>query len=96
MRTKQGTIVSAKQEKTVVVRVNRYVSHPKYHKRYLVSKKFHVHDESGKLKEGDAVTIMESSPISKLKRWRVIDEVKKTTPPVAEKKETAKETTNAK
>jgi small subunit ribosomal protein S17 len=72
MRTKTGTIVTAK-DKTVVVRVDRYVSHPKYHKRYRVSKKFHAHDESGKLTVGEKVTIAESAPISRLKRWKVVE-----------------------
>lgn len=73
MRTKTGTVVSAKGDKTVVVRVDRYVSHPKYHKRYRVSKKFHAHNEDARVKEGDTVNIAETTPISKLKRWKVVD-----------------------
>lgn len=76
MRTKTGTIVRAK-DKTVVVRVDRYVSHPKYHKRYRMSKKFHAHDESGALTVGTKVTIAESRPISRLKRWRVVENTAK-------------------
>lgn len=72
MRTKVGTVVSAKQAKTVVVQVDRYVVHPKYGKRYRVSKKFHAHDEEATAKEGDLVEIAESRPISKLKSWKVV------------------------
>lgn len=73
MRSKVGTVVSAKTAKTVVVRVDRYVEHPKYHKRYRVSKKYYAHDEESKAKEGDSVKIVESKPMSALKRWRVIE-----------------------
>jgi len=73
MRTKIGIVISDKQEKTVVVRVDRYVTHPKYQKKYRVSNKFHAHDEGGVAKEGDTITIAETTPISKLKRWKVIE-----------------------
>ena len=71
MRTKKGTIVSTKGAKTAVVEVHVYKSHPKYHKRYRVSKKFHAHDEEGKCQEGNVVTITECRPISKLKHWKI-------------------------
>jgi small subunit ribosomal protein S17 len=74
MRTKTGIVVSTKAAKTAVVQVDRYVSHPKYHKRYRVSKKFHAHDEAGTAKEGDKVIIAETKPISKLKCWKIITE----------------------
>jgi small subunit ribosomal protein S17 len=73
MRTKTGVVTSAKSEKTVVVAVHRYVRHPKYHKRYRISKKFHAHSEGVKCKEGDTVVIQESRPLSKLKRWKVVE-----------------------
>jgi len=73
MRTKQGIVVSDKQEKTIVIRVDRYVTHPKYQKKYRVSNKFHAHDEDGVAKEGDMITIAETAPMSKLKRWKVIE-----------------------
>lgn len=76
MRTKTGTVTSAKPHKTVVVTVHRYVRHPKYLKRYRISKKFYAHDEESKCKEGDTVVIKETRPISKLKRWVVV-EIKK-------------------
>lgn len=71
MRTKTGSVVSAKMDKTAVVVVHRYVRHPKYLKRYRVSKKFYAHDEQNVAKEGDMVLISETRPLSKLKRWKL-------------------------
>lgn len=59
-------------DKTVVVVVDRYKVHPKYKKRFKVSKKYMAHDETNASKEGDQVTILETRPLSKRKRWRVI------------------------
>ena len=67
-----GVVVSDKMSKTVVVRVDRTVFHPKYHKRFVRSTKLKAHDETGKYHEGDLVTIEECRPISRDKRWRVI------------------------
>lgn len=67
-----GTVISAKMQKTVVVRVARTVLHPKYRKRYTVSTNLKAHDEKGVYKEGDKVTIEECKPLSRDKRWRVI------------------------
>lgn len=70
MRTIKGTVSSNKQDKTIVVTVHTYKSHPKYKKKYRVSKKYHVHNPSNKKFElGDNVTFYESTPLSKLKRW---------------------------
>lgn len=75
MRTKTGTITSNKMAKTLVVTVATYKRHPKYKKRYQVSKKFYVHcDDSSKFNIGDEVTIAETRPLSKLKRWKVVTE----------------------
>lgn len=71
MRTKTGIVTSAKNDKTIVVQVDTYKSHPKYKKRYKVSQKFHAHDEQNQYKENDTVTIYECRPLSKLKRWTV-------------------------
>lgn len=71
MRSKKGTVVSKSGSKTVVVAVHSYRQHPKYKKRYRVTRKFHAHDEGDKYKVGDEVTIYESKPLSKLKRWTV-------------------------
>lgn len=71
-RTLAGVVRKAKMKKTLVVAVERHKEHPKYHKRYLVTKLFHVHDEQGKFKEGDAVAFTECRPLSRTKRWRVV------------------------
>ncbi len=68
----QGTVVSDKMEKTVVVKVERIKEHLRYKKRYKVHKNYKAHDEKGEYKEGDVVIIEETRPISKDKRWRVI------------------------
>jgi small subunit ribosomal protein S17 len=72
MRTKTGVITSAKMDKTVVVTVDTYKTHPKYQKRYKVSAKFYAHDESNACQEGQTITIRETRPLSKLKRWEVV------------------------
>lgn len=72
MRTITGSVVSNKMNKTIVVAVDTYKSHEKYHKKYKVTKKFYVHDEANVHQVGDIVTIQESRPLSKLKRWTVI------------------------
>ena len=71
-RILQGTIVSDKNEKTVVVRVDRRITHPLLKKTVRRSKKYHAHDESNALKVGSMVSIEECVPISKNKRWTVI------------------------
>lgn len=72
MRTITGTVISNKMDKTIVVSVDTYKSHPKYHKKYKVTKKFYAHDEQNACQIGDVVTISESRPLSKLKRWAVV------------------------
>lgn len=71
-RRLHGTVVSAAMQKTVVVRIDRTVTHPKYRKQYRVSRRFMVHDEAGTAKVGDAVTIEETRPLSAHKRWRIV------------------------
>ena len=71
-RILQGVVVSAKQDKTVVVSVERQVMHPVYKKFVKKSKKFAAHDENNQCKEGDMVSIIESRPYSKTKTWTVI------------------------
>lgn len=73
MRTKKGVVTSAKMDKTVVVSVHTYKSDSKYKKRYRVTKKFYAHDESNAYNEWDLVTIKETKPSSKLKRWEVVE-----------------------
>ncbi len=74
MRTKKGVVTSAKMDKTIVVSVHSYKSHAKYKKRYRVTTKFYAHDENNVCSEGDIVTIMETKPSSKLKRWTLVEE----------------------
>ena len=74
-RVLQGTVVSDKTDKTVVVLVERKVKHPLYGKIIRRSKKYHAHDEANQIREGDVVRIEECAPISKLKSWRVIEKV---------------------
>ena len=78
-RTLQGVVVSDKTAKTVVVRVDRRFTHPIYKKTIRRSKNYHAHDESNQYAPGDVVWIEESKPISKLKRWIVIQGEKKQT-----------------
>ena len=73
MRSKTGTVTSTKMQKTIVVTVTTYKTHPKYKKRYRSSSKFYAHDENGVAKLGDTVTINETRPLSKMKRW-ILDE----------------------
>ena len=74
-RILQGTVVSDKNAKTVVVKVERRFTHPLFKKTVRRSKKYHAHDETGR-KVGDVVRIEETAPISKLKRWIVITDTK--------------------
>lgn len=69
----QGIVVSDKMQKTVVVKVERIKEHPKYKRRYKIHKKYKAHDERGEFHIGDKVVIEETRPISKKKRWRVIE-----------------------
>ena len=72
MRYKKGIVTSNKMEKTVVVSVDTYKNHPKYKKRFKVTNKFYAHDESNSCKEWDEITIKETKPLSKTKRWEVM------------------------
>lgn len=74
-RTFTGIVVSDKMKQTIVVRIDRMVTHPKYRKRYVRSEKFHVHDEAESYHTGDRVTFQECRPLSKTKRWRVVNPV---------------------
>ncbi|MFZ3073611.1 MAG: 30S ribosomal protein S17 [Minisyncoccales bacterium] len=70
-----GKVMSDKMAKTVVVLVERLKEHPKYHKRYKVSKKYKAHCETGEYKIGDAVVIEECRPMSADKRWKVAGKI---------------------
>ena len=68
-----GIVVSDKADKTVTVKIDNVKIHPKYKKRYTVSKKYKVHDEKNNNKIGDKVVFIECRPLSKDKRWRIVD-----------------------
>jgi small subunit ribosomal protein S17 len=72
-KTRVGRVSSDKMEKTIVVTVERRVAHPLYGKQVVRSSKYYAHDEDGQAHEGDMVRIMETRPLSKLKRWRIVE-----------------------
>jgi len=72
-KTRVGVVTSDKMDKTVVVSVETLVEHPLYKKRIKRTKKFKAHDEQNQCKVGDKVRIMETRPLSKDKRWRVVE-----------------------
>jgi len=74
-----GVVTSAKMEKTTVVKVTRMVQHKLYRRVIRVSKKFYAHDEERKARLGDTVRIIETRPLSKLKRWRLAEVVTRST-----------------
>jgi small subunit ribosomal protein S17 len=71
VKRREGTVVAARMTKTVVVQVDRLVEHPLYAKRIKQRNRFMAHDEASQCHEGDRVLIIESRPLSRLKRWRV-------------------------
>jgi len=75
-RILQGTVVSDKNDKTIVVEVERRYTHPLYKKVVRRSKKYHAHDETNAYKVGETVQIQETAPISRNKRWVVVQESK--------------------
>lgn len=68
-----GVVTSSKMEKSIVVAVEKKVKHPMYGKFVLKTKKFTAHDEENNCNEGDTVRIMETRPLSKSKRWRLVE-----------------------
>lgn len=72
-----GTVVSDKMDKTVTVLVSRRLRHPLYGKFVTLSKKYHAHDDANACGIGDVVRLMETRPLSRTKRWRVVEIVKK-------------------
>jgi small subunit ribosomal protein S17 len=71
-KVRQGLVVSDKMDKSIVVKVDEIKPHKLYKKIMTYSKKYHVHDEKNEAKAGDEVVIMETRPISKTKRWRLV------------------------
>ena len=76
-KTRTGEVVSSTMNKTIVVRTVTRVPHRKFGKIVKQMKKFYAHDEQNQAKPGDTVRIMETRPISKLKRWRLVEVVQK-------------------
>ncbi len=76
-KVRQGIVVSAVNDKTIVVEVSSRKPHPVYKKMMTTTKKFHAHDENNEAGVGDTVTIMETRPLSKKKRWRLVEIVEK-------------------
>lgn len=74
MHTKTGIVTSTKMQKTIVITVDTYKTHPKYKKRYKSSVKFYAHDENSLAKLGDTVTVVETRPLSRLKRWSLLED----------------------
>ncbi|BAS29079.1 30S ribosomal protein S17 [Limnochorda pilosa] len=72
-KVQEGLVVSSKMDKTVVVAVERLERHPLYQKRMRITSRFKAHDENNACREGDRVRIMETRPLSKEKRWRVVE-----------------------
>ena len=77
-KVRVGRVVSDKMDKTRVVAVEGFIQHPLYKKRVKSTKKMKVHDENNETRAGDTVRIMETRPISKDKRWRLVEVVEKT------------------
>jgi small subunit ribosomal protein S17 len=77
-----GEVVSAKMAKTIVVRVKRRFPHPRFKKVVTAFNKFYAHDEKSEAKPGDRVRIQECRPLSKTKRWRLVEVVERNTEPV--------------
>ena len=75
-KEREGEVVSDKMDKTIVVRVDRRFRHPLYKKVMTRSKKFYAHDAEGTAKTGDVVKIRETRPLSKLKRWELVEVVR--------------------
>ena len=76
-KNREGVVISDSMDKTVVVSVERRFRHPTYGKEITRSKKYYAHDEQNEAHKGDVVRIAETRPLSKLKRWRLVEVVKK-------------------
>src|ERR1700741_3003591 len=76
-KTRVGEVISDRMNKTIVVQTTNRVPHPKFGKIVKQIRRFYAHDEENKAKNGDRVRIMETLPLSKLKRWRLVEVLKK-------------------
>jgi len=76
-KVRQGVVVSDVNDKTIVVQIKERKAHPIYKKMMTTTKKFHAHDENNEAHIGDTVRIMETRPMSKMKRWRLLEIVER-------------------
>ena len=76
-KTRVGLVVSNKMQKTIVVAIDRLLRHPRYNRVIKRTSKLYAHDEKNQCQIGDKVKVMETRPLSKLKRWRVVEVLKK-------------------
>ena len=76
-KSRVGTVVSSQMDKTAIVAVERKVAHPVYGKQVVRTKKYYAQDEDNAAREGDVVKIVETKPLSKTKRWRIVEIVEK-------------------
>ncbi|TET96191.1 MAG: 30S ribosomal protein S17 [Candidatus Zixiibacteriota bacterium] len=76
-KVRLGTVISDKMDKSIVVRVDRTISHPVYLKTFRTSSKLYAHDEKNEAGMGDVVRVMETRPLSARKRWRLVEIVEK-------------------
>lgn len=76
-KSRVGKVLSDKMEKTVIVGVERRVAHPLYGKQVVRTKKYYAHDEAGEAHAGDLVRIIETRPLSKTKRWRLVEVIER-------------------
>ena len=76
-KVRQGIVVSAAGDKTCVVQIKERKPHPRYGKMITTTKKFHAHDENNEAGVGDTIRIMETRPLSKMKRWRLVNIIEK-------------------
>ena len=90
-KVREGLVVSNKMDKTAVVAVVERVRHPKYGKFMLRTKKLYAHDEANDVNIGDKVRVMETRPLSRLKRWRLVEVIERAEAPLAELKDAVEE-----
>ncbi len=76
-KVRVGTVISNKMDKGIIVRVDRKMRHPLYEKVFRTFSKLYAHDEKNEAKTGDVVRVMESRPLSKLKRWRLVEVIER-------------------
>lgn len=79
-KERKGVVVSDKMDKTIVVKVSRRIRHPLYGKELTEGRKYHAHDEKNEAKIGDVVRIEETRPLSRMKRWRLVEIVERAIP----------------